>query len=262
MAKKITRRGKGNKKEKKVVYSKRLLRTLKECYLNGLIEECLLRVKKGKGSIEAVDLTNSLMVVIRGQKVASKGVTADYGLGNLGLLIKFLSPITDEELVIGDRDDDRLTLRCKDKRKKLMYLLTEPDLIPTRLDDDEDKTDMIQEIIKNSEEIELTEGPVRDFLSNISLLNTDTVRLYGKEDLVMLECGESTGHLIEIVLAKMTTFDKIEVRLSGDHLAKIFSIIDFDGKNEPYLYFGEDANAVIIKSRETLWAMLPLADEE
>lgn len=256
MARKIKRRG------EKVAYTKILAKVLKECHLNGLIEECLLVIKKGKGSIEAVDPTNSLIAIIKGERVASKDVSSTLGLGDLALLIKFLSPITDKELSFDDTDEGRLTLRCKDKRKKLMYLLTEPELIPTRLAEEESKTELIDDIIEKSEEVELEEGPIRDFLSNITLLKTDTVRLYGKEDLVMFECGESTGHMIEIVIAKMTTFNKIEVRLSGDHLAKIFNTIDFDGKVEPKLYFSKGASAVIVKNGKTLWALLPITDEE
>lgn len=257
MARDITRRAKGNK----TAYTKVLTKTLKECHLNGLIEEVLLIVKRGLGTIEAVDLTNSLMVVIRNVQVMSKDITADYGLGDLNLMIKFLTPINDKELSVDDKESERLILRCKDKRKKILYLLTEPDLIPTRTDEDS-KIDKLQEIIDSSEEIELTEEPVKDFLSNITLLKTNTVRLYGKEDLVMLECGESTDHLIEIVLSKMTTFNDIEVKLNGDHLARIFNVINFTEESKPKLYFSEGASAVVIENGKSLWALLPMIDED
>ena len=51
------------KKKKSTIRTRNFLNMLKQVHLNGILEECILKVKKGKGKIEAVDMTNSLIVI-------------------------------------------------------------------------------------------------------------------------------------------------------------------------------------------------------
>ena len=80
-----------------------LLNMLKQIHLGGLIEECVLKIKDGVAKVEAVDITNSLIIICK-KTIMGKDISVDLGLGNIGILIKFLSTIDNDKLIFKHSD--------------------------------------------------------------------------------------------------------------------------------------------------------------
>ena len=64
---------KKSKTKKNTIRVTPFINMLKQIHLGGLLDECVLEIKEGKGHTESVDITNSL-IVICDQLVASKDI--------------------------------------------------------------------------------------------------------------------------------------------------------------------------------------------
>lgn len=254
-------------KGKNIVKTQACLNMLRQIHLGGLLEECMLTIKKGRAKIEAVDITNSLIVICN-QSIASKDITVDLGLGNLELLIKFLSAVDDDKLFFKYKDgSSKFELTRKDKRRKLNYLLTQTELIATQLqvDEDEKRDEDPYDKMKNMMEytVELSPSFMKDFLTYIGLLKTKDVSLEfnGDEELVFV-CGGTNDHKFELVLNSSVDGeedDPFSIKINGEHIARIFNAVNFDEDNPPTLSFAED-KLVLIEDGNTAWALVPLTD--
>ena len=254
-------------KGKSIIKRQPCLDILRDVHLGGLLEECIIKINKGKAKVEAVDITNSLIVICN-KTIASKDITAELGLGNLDLLIKFLSTVEDSKLSFKYKDgSSKFELARKDKRRKLNYLLTQPELIATQLQIDEDlENEEPYDKMKNMMEysVELSSSFVKDFLSFIKLLKTKDVSIeFDGEEEVTFVCGGTNDHKFELVLSAKVEGDEddpFNIKINGDHIARIFEVIDFKEDDDyPKLSFAED-KLVMIENGNTSWALVPLTD--
>lgn len=242
-----------------------LLNLLRRVHLAGAIGECVVTVTKGKGKVEAVDMTNSIICIANG-RIASKKVTDTFGLGNLELLIKFLSTIEDDSLELS-YTSNTMILKRQDGRRKLEYLLTAPELVATNLrleeDEDEDPYDKMNNMMEYK--AELTGTLIKDFLKFIGLLNTKDVRiLFNGEDELTFKLGAPEEHQIELALSAEVEgeeeCDAFEVIVNGEHLSKVFGAIDYDSEDPPTISFA-DGKPLLVESGDTAWFLLPLTGE-
>lgn len=259
----------------KRIINPNLIEMLKQVNLNGTVNECLLSIKKGKGKIESIDMTGNL-IVISHWKVTKGFKTGEFGLGNINLLIKFLSTL------IGGKssfkiNNNELSIKGNDGQRKLRYFLTEPELIATQLEFEEDETtDIYQQIVDMVEySAELTQEFVKDYLSYVSMVEQkDTIVKFDGEETFCLRIGERDDHQIEL---KLNTTVEVEsedekscspfvTKINGEHLAKIFSTLNYPDDDSPTISITED-KSVIIRSNQssnnfTIWALQPLSDNE
>ena len=253
-------------KDKSTIKTQQCLMMLRQIYLGGLLEECMVGIKKGKAKVEAVDITNSLIVICN-KSIASKDITTELGLGNLDLLLKFLSAVEDPKLYFKYKDGaSKFELTRKDKRRKLNYLLTQPELIATQLQVDEDLEDENPyDKMKNMMDysVELSSSFMKDFLTYIGLLKTKDVSIeFDGEEEVTFICGGTNDHKFELVLSTRVEGDEgdpFEIKINGEHLGRIFNVVDFDDDNPATLSFAED-KLVMIEDGSTSWALVPLTD--
>lgn len=254
-------------KDKSIIKTQQCLTMLRQVHLGGLLEECIIKINKGKAKVEAVDITNSLIVICN-KTIASKDITTELGLGNLDLLIKFLSAVEDPKLFFKHKDDSsKFELARKDKRRKLNYLLTQPELIATQLqvDEDEEEDEDPYQKVKNMMEysVELSSSFMKDFLSFIKLLKTKDVSIeFDGEEEVIFVCGGTNDHKFELVLNKGVEGDECDpfnIKINGEHIARIFEVIDFDEENPAMLSFTED-KLVMVEDGSTSWSLVPLTD--
>lgn len=263
-------------KDKNRIITGALINMLKKVHLGGAINECLLQVHKGQGHIEAVDMTGNL-IIISDQVIWRSSDSEDLGLGNVELLIKFLGTLNDEKTSFKIEDLVFLIQR-KDKRRKLTYQLSEPETIATRLvfeDDDDEEENAYEQIMEMVEyKADLTQNLVKDYLSYVTMTKQKDTRVVFKDDTVIFKIGEHDDHKIELVLENETEEiddpdgDEFSVQVNGDHLSKIFSIIEFDDEDPPTISLSsKDGAPVIIQSgseedEQTTWSLLPLSDME
>jgi len=255
---------KKKKKKKSIVKTKKLLSMLKKVHLGGIFDECILKIKKGKGEIIAVDITNSMIVMANGS-IMSGGVSGVFGLGNLELLVKFLSSI-EEEKVPFKSSRNYFTIRRTDNKRRLDYLLTQTELIATRFDEeDEEETpyNKLNKMMKQS--INLNGSFAKDFLTYIGLLKTKQVTMmYDGSENVSFICGSSEGHKFEIQPdSKVEQEDgkEFQIKINGEHLSRILSAIDFDEEELPVLSFAKN-KPIMIEEGSIAWVLVPIIDIE
>jgi hypothetical protein len=254
-----------SKKKKKssesVIFTQLLLGMLKDCHLAGVMEECVLNVRKGQGSIEAVDITNSLMVMAK-TKIADKSIGGSFGLGNLELLIKFLS-MTDDKKMKVKNSSRQMNIQRIDGQRKLNYLLTEPELISTRLTtDDDEPTDPLEKLSGLMKyRVVISQKIIKDFLSYIGMLkDKDTTIEFDGEKAITFVCGGKNDHQLRLkskAKVKGKSKKAFDFKLSGEHLARIFNAIDYDEEDPPYMRFAKK-KPTIIYNKSTAWALMPV----
>lgn len=243
-----------------IIFKSKLLKLIKEVHLNGVLEECVLEIKNGKGSVMAVDITSNLIIITK-QKITSEDVNETLGLGNLEILSKFLSSMDEEKLKLTMTENQ---MEIKRSKRKLLYLLSRPEMIGTSLPSgkDEEKKDPYQKILKMMEgNVSLTQSFVKGILSYANILSTKDISLEIKNNLLTCVCGAPNEHQIRITLENKTDSDEdFSLKINGEHLTKIFSIIDFDKETPPILRFANE-KPIMIDNGKTVWILMPLTDE-
>lgn len=252
------------KRNKNTIKTTALLNMLKQIHLGGLLEECVLEIKDGKAKVEAVDITNSLIVICN-RPILGKDTTINLGLGNINILIKFLSTMNNEKLTC-KYNNNGFELKKADGRRKLSYLLTNPELIATQLQADEKKKkDPLKKMHRMiGPKICLTQSFIKDFLSYIGLLKTKDVSIeFDGEEEVSFICGGKNDHNFKLTLSTEAECDnndnEFNVKVNGEYLANIFTTIDFDEEEPPVLSLAED-KLVMIENDFATWALVPLTD--
>ncbi len=253
------------KKKKDIIKRQPFLNVLKQIHLGGVIEECEVVVEKGKINIEAVDISNSLIAISRGTRALPKGEELRLGLGNLEILTKFMSSFDDN--ILYKNRETAIMLKRKDGRRKLNYLLTQPEMIATRLrteedDEDDDPLEKIEEMTNYV--AELTPTLIKDYLSYIAMVNTKDATLSYDGETVNFTCGAEDDHQFSLELSSdvSTTGDEEEpcqIKINGEHLAKIFGVLEYDEDEPPTIHFNEDV-PVLIMSQTCSWALIPVTE--
>ena len=258
---------------KSIIKTKNFLNTLKRVYLGGIIEECVLEINKGKCLIEAVDMTNHLIVLIE-KSIMSKDVDkTNLGIGNMDILIKFLATIEDDKLAFRKRRN-KIFMQRGDRKRSLEYLLTDEELISTRLNigdggkkEKENTKKKIAEMMDYS--VELTQSFIKDFLSYIGFLKTKSVMIKynSKKDQVLFTCGSINDHRFRLILDSSVetseSDDIFGIKVNGDYLSRILSVMNFSGGEDepPTLSFAKE-KPIMIEYEGAVWALLPLDLEE
>jgi hypothetical protein len=260
MARKLKRK----KKSESSIETNKLLTMLKQIWLQGVLNECVIEVKHGKATVEAVDMTNTLVVLTTGM-VMTKDTDTILGLGNLELLINFLSSLEDKQVSF-KKSSNHLSITRQDGRRKLDYLTTEPDLIATRLIEDDNDAEPYDTYSAMTEfEVELSPTFIKDFLTYVGLLKTkDATLIFDGEEEVKFSLGDPDEHQFEITLnnevESEAESDPFKVLVNGEHLSHVFKIIDYDEKDPPIMKFAEDV-PIMVEYKKTAWALLPIVEE-
>jgi len=248
--------------EKDYVRTSNLLSLLKQTHLGGIINECVLTVNKGKGLIEAIDITNTVVFIAKGN-IGSRRFKGEYGLGNLDMIIKFLSTMQDSKLNV-KTTENRLVLARKDARRRLDYLLSQPQLIATRLrmdDNDEDIKAKFLDAIEHT--AELDERFVKDFGSYMATLKTKIVTIRVDGDDVWFDLGPKSEHQFKLSLELEEPSDDVfQLKVNGEYLARIFSAIEFDDEEPTTINFGDEDAPIVITSVLGMWAVSPSEELE
>jgi len=251
---------------------KPFLHFLEGVYLGGVLNECLVRVKKGKGTVEAIDITNSTIIVGE-KKILSGDINADFGLGNIELLIKFLSSAQDESVSFKQKGNYLLFgVKSKKSHKKLEYLLTQPDLIATRFNlSQNEKGKNKNPINKILESLEYsTSFPasfIKDHCSYMSLLKNQVTNgivsiLCDEDGEIEFVYGEKNDHMLKLSLdSEMDEGEDLEIKINGEHLAKIFMAIEYSQDDQPTIHFSNN-QPVVVKAGKMGWALVPITDLE
>ena len=238
---------------------KALTRLFKRAHLGGLLGECILKeTKNGENFIGCVDLTNSIILTVFA-KTGFKGFDK-LGLGDLGIICKYLETADDETSL--EVNDNRLVF--KNTNGTFKYLLSQPDLIPTSLDD----TDALINLTNNcTHEVTLTEKFAKNFAQSMALTKTNNVFIVVGEN-VNLFGGLDSEHQFRLKIGKSKVLKeskregKFSVSIYGYHFGAVLNVVDFSVReNYPSLLIKE-GKPIVIKQGKDCWALTIVENKE
>lgn len=245
---------------------------LRKVQLGNIINECMLSIRGGRGYIEAIDITNSLIAITDSRISEDASIEDDLGLGNLELLIKFISTLNQEETSLS-YNSESLTISRKDNRRRLKYLLTEPSMIATRLAfDEEDKKEetRLKLLDLTTHDADLTYTVIKDLLSYMGVVKQKDTSVFYNDEKQMLSfiIGGAEDHKITLELSNTVgcrleddPMKSFSLQINGEHLSKIFQHIDYNEDNPPIIFVGAK-NVVAIEDGNNFWALYPTASED
>lgn len=228
---------------------------LKKVHLGGVIEECLLTIKKGIGTIEAIDPTNCVFVSVT-EKICDKSENSDLGIIEMATMIKLLDSIQEDE--VGFKvASEQIVFNIKG-RGKAKFTLAQPKLISTAVGDVD-----ISGIKKGSpHEIEITKKHVDDFSYFMGLFSSGTTIIESKKNKVTIGSGEQDEKSFEISFGKGKGIPDFQVSVYGELLKSVLNELDWDEEAEiPTLNMGE-GSPVFIQQGDVSWALTPEEEEE
>lgn len=226
-----------------------LRRLFKRVNLGGLIGECVLEEgKDGMSSIAAIDLTNSIVLTVFG-KTNFEGFDK-LGISDLDTMVKYLDSISVDDETTLKVVENRLIF--KNKNGTFKFLLSQPDLIPTTLDE----KDALKKLIDDSSnQVEINEDFKNNFLRNIALTKTNNVSITVGDE-VRLSGGLESEHkfLLKIGTPKKlikSDAEQFVVPIYGTHLAAVLNVLNFTVReNYPRMYLKEDKPIIVRQGRD------------
>lgn len=227
-----------------------LVTMLESVHLGGLIEECVLTIKKGRAIVRATDITESIYV---SSSVETEQEDDQWGLGNLGLFIKCLKAYDTADVM---RRDNRLIIKPQ-KGASVKYLLSEVDVIPTYKEEWND-TEPLEELMGGFDEnsgIDIPKLGIQEFLKLSKMFDSNVVHFtINPKGRVFLGGGSESDHQFAVDFGKSNQSDFL-VKLYGKHVGAIIGAIAGDAT----LYINP-SDAVVIRTEDTSWVMNPIRD--
>lgn len=262
----IKRRNKKKKQNSYTIKIDKFVHMLKNVWLNGLIDECVIKLKKKNAIIEAVDLTNNILVSSKVNVLKSSIEKIRLGIIDINIIIKFLSTIKDTKIQAEiDDKNNILKLKREDSKRAISYNLKDPDAIATVPDEEiGNKYVDMQDYYSTIDNIF-----AKDFIAYINLLGKDSSReaniKYDGENIEFI-CGVKNENQFSLILdSEVVDLSEsggdVDIVVDGEYLSKILNTITFDNENKPYIYIGED-NPLVIKTSDTMWALSPIVTAE
>jgi len=226
---------------------------LERVHLSGLIEECLLKVEKGRGFITAIDMTNSVLVAVAEKVDLEDG---EYGISQLSTLIKFLGMCKDDEVTysIGDKAT-WLHLRHKG-HGKLSTILLETDMVGTKLTND---PKIVKQLANYPVKFLLKQKFINDALGFISLVTSQSVAFKVKEGKVTFISNLlNETQRFEIPITTVSGFDKeITVSTYTEMAQKVLSIVTPSDKS--FIHLQNEKPVIVEQDDKNYWALTPIA---
>jgi hypothetical protein len=263
---------KNQKSHKAEIKRVQFIEMLKKIYLSGAIRECLIVFDNGRAMSEAIDITNSMIVLAESEtiknnpkyKMASNDFSAEIGLGDVEILIKFLSSVDGEKINISMSGENRVTFSSAGGKRKMIYLLTIPEMIPTRLRiEEDDDTDYRNHYLSMTEAvIEITQEDAKNLISYINLSRSKLVDIAIRDEIAVFTIGSGSEHKfsVEMDLEKWPG-KNFEIQVDGKNIATILSNCIFAEDDPTTINLGEEASVVILDAT-TFWSITTIEDDD
>ncbi len=220
----------------------------KKVYLNGIVDHCKVTTyDDGLWLVEAIDEKTS--VLLSCQADIMKGNEWDLGIGDLSLLMRWLSIVGSEEIDI-KKKDNKLILKSKTKGN-LNYLLQEIDFIRTQMDAEGDKSSLDKLIDLVDLEVKLTKDVRENLTSVMGVIKPEIVSLKLDKGNIHFAGGSANEHSFDLPIGKIKSKEKFELSIEGNALLNVLSVIDED----PILLFKEDIPPVIKEGEDNIWSI-------
>jgi hypothetical protein len=237
------------------VDAKKLASFLSKINLNGLLNECILQCGEEFVSASSIDPSNIIFLSV--QEDIDISPLGDLGLGDIGIISKFVGDCPTEELKLV-RKDNRIVI--VHSGIELQYLLTDTSLITTSVE-----YGKLDEIINNcGYAFKLTKEVKESFLYTTNLLRVKTASIVVENKVVFLTGGLANEHSFRLEAGELEDFsedpsftESFVCSFYADYIKAVFSVLDFKKGEEPMIIFSPDYPMVVQEANNS-WAVFPL----
>ncbi|KKN43510.1 hypothetical protein LCGC14_0702330 [marine sediment metagenome] len=242
------------KKQQGEANSKELLELLGGVHLNGTIDECVLQIENGKGSIQAVDMSNSLCVCCEGTVEGLE--EGRHGLINIGTICKFLDGVGDDDKVkLSIRDGKQLSLKAN--KSEIRTTLLSPDEIPTAVS----KSGIKKKLLEQAEgSFAITLASIKEVVYCHSLVPVNSAVFYENRGWLFARSPEGDQEF-NVRLGKADNIGpETSVEVYTTYLIPILKyLLQQQEGDEKILVYMNNGKPLIISYRNNLWAITPIA---
>lgn len=232
---------------------KSLSALLERVHLGGLINEAVLTVQDNVGSIQAVDLTNSVFVACSAEVEMEDN---ELGLGNVGLMAKFLGEEGEVNVTLAEKF---ATLKRRGHGQVRIQLIV-PDEVPTAVV----KEGAVKGLLGAcSAAFPLAQEAVERLSYYVGLTGGDTIVFtIGKNGKVSVSSDEKEANQFEFPFGKADPAPKedLKVVVFGKYAAQVFKVLEWvEGETTPSAHVGPGVPLCITQGDDSFWAITPIA---
>lgn len=235
---------------------------LKFIWLNGTINECVLKTENGDCSINAIDITNSIFI-----KATAKIELPDNEIGilDLGSIIHVLDSCKNQSYLSYKIDDKTINFKIK-KRGDVQFALGKISTISTAVKDDLKK---INDIVKSKTLLtfKLSQDVIDNFKYFTGAFNSEIVTIEFFQGEIKIKGSfekiRSFSFIVndENINKNNNNNDDITISVNAKFLTSIFTLL-FIQKDKTCTVNFEKDSPLIIKSSNATWLLSPLNNEQ
>lgn len=227
---------------------------LKRVHLKGIIEECVLVVKKGIASVEAIDTSNTLFVSVQEDIKADEDLTI--GIGNLSTMCRYLEgsdevsiKVTDNWITVSRKGFGHI--RCQ---------LLQVDEVPTAVKE----KNVVKNLLTGSTvTIPITLSHIETLSYYTSLIGSKSIVVSsGKDKGLYMHSNQSDPQQFKFKIAAMKKTADIRVEVFGDFLLSALQAISPEAFAESgkgaTLGLADKRPIIINHDDKNVWALSPV----
>ena len=235
--------------------AKPLLKVLNAAYLSGAIEELVLTVADGIGTIAAVDKTSCVFAFSQGPVGSIKD--AKIGLKETGFFIKAVGAAGSEKIEFQIEDERWFKIDIPNSGE-IKILLTAPDMIPTAVADYSAPIEKMREAA--TIEILLEKAAVDKFLYFQDLVKNTTTMVEISKGKLTIGSGKYETRTFKVDFGSVQEEDMVVI-VFGEFLKAVLSVLDWsEDAEQPMMYLGVGAPLLIEQGEGALWSLSPSSE--
>jgi len=239
---------------------------MKKVNLNGLIEDMVAEIKGKEIFVEAIDLSNSIIVVSSEKVFKHKMDKETIGMVNIDILMKFFSNVK-EKTISFTRKDNNIVFSGKNSNRKMKFIIAaDPEMVPTKLEKDK-KSDDTRKVFTEMQEYKTSLGKeeIQDIITYISLSQSKETIIKCSDKEMIITIGNDNENQFEVIVDDVEELDgsegdEVESKIYGEYLSRILSVINLKEGEEISLYVSDEKPVLIIE-KNTMWALLQISEE-
>lgn len=252
------------KEVKTIVFNgKNLKELLQRVGLRGAIEECVLEIIDGIGSVQALD--NSHVVLVNAQQELSPNKeTFTLGLGKLALLSGFLEGEDGIHAEIEEQKGEGTWLTLiKPNNGKIRVLLLAKGTIPTKPNGDMEE--IKKNVLKTSTiHLNLEKDKVEELIKYVGLIGCPSVFFNFNDETGELTVNNNpdSEQQFSFVMAKTEQIvgSSVKVEVYSQFLLLVLKTLVFAENEQPKISLGNKAPVIIHQNENNWWALTPTVE--
>lgn len=229
---------------------------LKRVHLKGTVEECVLNIKNGVGTIQAVDMSNSIFISCEEELGKIEDITM--GLGKLSLLVQFLEGSTAVSYIIESKEKQGVWLTLKrGEFGQIKVLLIEPTQIPTVVQGniEEIKNNMFELI---TEKMNISQKNVEEISNYIGMIGCATVFFKVEKGSIYVYNNPESEQQFSFKLGIVESTNEAATEVYSQYLLAVLKSLKWTEKETPTICIGKESPVIIKQNESNFWAVTPI----